>query len=64
MTSNIYKEWPAQHWCFSWWHKIRYGTYEKVTPIIEGITTVEHFCKKCNKKVDGYTHFFSASFSK
>lgn len=53
----MFREYPAEQWCFSWWHKVRYGSYEKKETLNDKCLVVEYFCKKCLKKTDGYTHF-------
>lgn len=64
ILTRIFRESPAQQWCFSWWHRIRYGSRESKEVITKECLIVEYFCKKCLKKTDGYTHFgtFEISF--
>ena len=57
MVSNIYQEYPAEHWCFSWWHKVRYGSYLRENRPTKYITVQEYFCHKCGKKTEGFTHY-------
>lgn len=56
ISTNIFKEYPAENRCFSFWHKIRYGSYETKTNPTEKLHIVEYWCKKCKKKTGGYTH--------
>lgn len=66
MTPNLtrlFREYPATQWCFSWWHKVRYGSRKVEEIINEKCFVVEYFCKKCGKKTDGYTHFGTFEFS-
>lgn len=54
--TKMFKEEPATHFCSSWWHKVRYGSSEKITKVNRTITIVEYFCKKCERKTCGFTH--------
>lgn len=62
MGTNIFREYPATHWCFSWWHKVRYGSKE-TRQDIKGLAIVEYWCKKCGGKTDGYTYFKIGEFT-
>lgn len=55
--TRMCKEYPAEHWCFNWWHKVRFGSIRKEEQISDKILCVEYFCNKCKKKTAGFTHF-------
>lgn len=57
ILTNISKECSATHWCFSWWHKVRYGSSRTENQVNEKMCVVEYFCNKCKKKTQGFTHF-------
>lgn len=54
--TTIFQQVPSTRWCTSWWHKVWYGNNRVGTQINDRILNVEYFCKKCGKKVYGFTH--------